>query len=151
VTVADPDFVVSWVEVAVIVSDPEVGTLAGAVYAPELDILPETADHVTAELYVPVPDTTAEHWLVCPVGTLVGEHEAVTELTVGVTVWLPLAPPPPLQLVTVKTPDNRPMESRRIAAERFIGRLTHSLWKLVETIAGSARLAFSGLGINCQM
>jgi len=122
VTVADPDFVVSWVEVALIVSEPELGTVAGAVYTPELDIVPETAAHVTAELYAPVPDTTAEHWLVCPVGTLVGVQEAATELTVGVTVWLPLVPPPP-QLVTGKTLENSPMESRRTAALRFIGSL----------------------------
>jgi hypothetical protein len=38
------------VEVALIVSDPEAGTVAGAVYNPELEIVPETADQVTAEL-----------------------------------------------------------------------------------------------------
>jgi hypothetical protein len=31
------------------------------------EILPETADQVTAVLKVPVPVTVAEHWLVCPV------------------------------------------------------------------------------------
>jgi hypothetical protein len=40
----------SWVEVAVMVSEPEAGTAAGAVYSPELEIVPETADQVTAEL-----------------------------------------------------------------------------------------------------
>ena len=50
VTVVEPDLVVSWVEVALIVSDPEVGTSAGAVYNPELEIVPEAADQVTAEL-----------------------------------------------------------------------------------------------------
>jgi hypothetical protein len=34
----------------VTVSDPEAGTVAGDVYSPELEIVPETADQVTAEL-----------------------------------------------------------------------------------------------------
>ena len=50
VIVAKPDLVESCVEVAVIVSDPEAGTDAGAVYSPELEIVPETADQVTVEL-----------------------------------------------------------------------------------------------------
>jgi hypothetical protein len=50
VRVADPDLVESWVEVAVMEADPEAGTAAGAVYSPELEIVPETADQVTAEL-----------------------------------------------------------------------------------------------------
>jgi hypothetical protein len=32
------------------VSEPEVGTVAGAMYDPELEIVPETADQATAEL-----------------------------------------------------------------------------------------------------
>jgi hypothetical protein len=44
------DLVESCVEVAVTVSDPEAGTVAGDVYSPELEIVPETADQVTAEL-----------------------------------------------------------------------------------------------------
>jgi hypothetical protein len=50
VTVAVPDFVESCVEIALTVSDPDVGTVAGAVYIPELEIVPEFADQVTAEL-----------------------------------------------------------------------------------------------------
>ena len=50
VTLAEPDLVESWVEAAVMVSDPEAGTVAGAEYSPELEIVPETADQVTAEL-----------------------------------------------------------------------------------------------------
>jgi hypothetical protein len=50
VNVADPDLVESWVAVALTVSDPEVGMFAGAVYNPELEIVPEAADQVTAEL-----------------------------------------------------------------------------------------------------
>jgi hypothetical protein len=34
----------------VIAAEPEVGTVAGAVYDPELDIEPELADQDTAEL-----------------------------------------------------------------------------------------------------
>jgi hypothetical protein len=50
VTVAVPNLVESDVEVALTVSDPEVGMVAGAVYSPELEMVPETADQVTAEL-----------------------------------------------------------------------------------------------------
>jgi hypothetical protein len=50
VTVVDPDLVESSVDAAVMVSDPEAGTVAGAVYDPELEIEPETADHITVEL-----------------------------------------------------------------------------------------------------
>jgi hypothetical protein len=50
VTVVDPDLVESSVDEAVIVSEPEAGTVAGAVYSPELEIVPEPADHVTVEL-----------------------------------------------------------------------------------------------------
>jgi hypothetical protein len=48
--VAVPVFVGSSVEVALTVSEPEVGTVAGAVYSPELEIVPETADQATPEL-----------------------------------------------------------------------------------------------------
>ena len=50
VTLAEPDFVVSCVEVALMEADPETGTVAGAVYSPELEIVPESADQVTPEL-----------------------------------------------------------------------------------------------------
>jgi hypothetical protein len=49
-TLAVPDFVESCVLFAVMVSEPEVGTVAGAMYDPELEIVPETADQATAEL-----------------------------------------------------------------------------------------------------
>jgi len=49
-TVAEPDLVESWFEVALIVSEPEVGAVSGAVYRPELEMDPETADQVTLEL-----------------------------------------------------------------------------------------------------
>jgi oligoribonuclease (3'-5' exoribonuclease) len=50
VTYAELDLIESCVEVAVTVSDPEAGTVAGAVYNPVLEIVPETADQVTVEL-----------------------------------------------------------------------------------------------------
>jgi hypothetical protein len=40
----------SWVEVAVIAAEPEAGTVAGDVYSPELEIVPEFADQVATEL-----------------------------------------------------------------------------------------------------
>ena len=48
--VAVPNFVGSSTEVALTVSEPEAGRLAGWVYSPELDMVPETADQVTTEL-----------------------------------------------------------------------------------------------------
>jgi hypothetical protein len=50
VNAAVPDLVESCVEVALTVSDPEVGMVAGALYSPELEMVPETADQVTTEL-----------------------------------------------------------------------------------------------------
>jgi hypothetical protein len=68
-TVVVPDLVLSWVEVAVMVTCSDALPAAGAVYKPELDMEPEPAgdtDHVTPELKLPVPITDAEHWLVWP-------------------------------------------------------------------------------------
>jgi hypothetical protein len=48
--VTDPDLAGSSLEVAVMVADPEAGTLAGAIYSPESEIVPGFADQVTAEL-----------------------------------------------------------------------------------------------------
>jgi hypothetical protein len=50
VTLAEPVLVESWVEVAVMEAEPEAGTVAGVVYSPELETVPESAVHVTAEL-----------------------------------------------------------------------------------------------------
>jgi len=46
----NPDFVGSSVEFAVIVSLPEAGTVAGAVYNPEFETVPATADQKTPVL-----------------------------------------------------------------------------------------------------
>jgi hypothetical protein len=64
----------------------------------------------------------------------VGEQATATELTVGVTGWLSLAPPPPPQLVTGKTPKNEPRESRRIAACRFMGSLFKTGFSITASI-----------------
>ena len=61
VTAAVPDFAGSALEVALIVSVPEAGAFAGAAYNPALVIVPDTADQVTSELKLPVPNTVAEH------------------------------------------------------------------------------------------
>jgi hypothetical protein len=95
VNVAVPNLVESCVLVAVIVALPEAGTEEGAVYKPELVIVPESADHVIAELYAPVPDTVAVHWLVWPVWTLVGAQDTLTDVMVGDTGVVLLPPPPP--------------------------------------------------------
>ncbi|MGA9587720.1 MAG: hypothetical protein WBQ95_20490 [Terracidiphilus sp.] len=47
---AVPSFVESSVEIALTLSEPAAGTADGAVYRPELETVPETADHVTLEL-----------------------------------------------------------------------------------------------------
>jgi hypothetical protein len=49
-TIAAPDFVASCVEIALTVSQPEAGAVFGAVYIPEFEIVPVTADQLTAEL-----------------------------------------------------------------------------------------------------
>jgi hypothetical protein len=50
VTVAEPDLALSWVDVAVMEVEPEAGTVAGAVYSPELEIVPDPAVQLTPEL-----------------------------------------------------------------------------------------------------
>jgi hypothetical protein len=49
------------------------------------ETVPETADQVTLELKLPVPETVAEHWLVCPGWRLVAAQETVTAVMVGCT------------------------------------------------------------------
>jgi hypothetical protein len=50
VTLAEPDLVESCVDVALTEANPETGAAAGAVYNPELEIVPESVDQATAEL-----------------------------------------------------------------------------------------------------
>jgi hypothetical protein len=49
-TVAEDDFAVFWTEVAVMVAEPEVGAVAGAVNTPVAETVPAVVVHVTAEL-----------------------------------------------------------------------------------------------------
>lgn len=74
-TLAEPDLLVSCVEVAVMVAVPEVL----GVKTPEELIAPFVADQVTEELYRPLPLTVAEQALVCVVLIDDGEHAIVTE------------------------------------------------------------------------
>jgi hypothetical protein len=46
-------------------------------------MVPEIADQVTAELKLPVPETVAEHWVVCPGWRLLAAQETVTPVMVG--------------------------------------------------------------------
>jgi hypothetical protein len=77
-TLAEPDFVLSCVEVAVMLAVP---VPLGVNRPPEV-MLPPVADHVTAELKLPVPLTVAEQALVCEVVIDDGRHETVTEVMV---------------------------------------------------------------------
>src|ERR1019366_6344917 len=61
VTVVIPDLLVSWVEVAVIVTCSDTPPPDGAVNKPEVEMVPALAIHVTPELKFPVPVTVAEH------------------------------------------------------------------------------------------
>jgi hypothetical protein len=90
VMVAFPDLLVSSVLVAVTVADPAV---AGAVKLPFALTVPALADHVTAELKLPVPVTAAVQVAVPFVRTDVGEHETLTDVMVG--FWFEDDDPPP--------------------------------------------------------
>lgn len=100
VTVAEPERVLSWVEVAVIVTEVALET-GGAVNRPDALTLPALADHVTAELKLPVPDTFAEQLLVWSEVTIAGEQVTLIEVMVGAVV---LSSPPPPQAVARNTP-----------------------------------------------
>jgi hypothetical protein len=79
-TVALPDFVLSWVLVAVMVTFP---AIAGAVRTPAAVMEPALVDQVTAELYDPVPCTVAVHCVVAPALTVEGLQLTETEVTVA--------------------------------------------------------------------
>jgi hypothetical protein len=89
VTVADPAWAASWVEVAVTVAVPA----AVAVKTPDEVIVPPVAVQTTSELTAPVPCTVAAHRLLCPIRTLAGVQTTATEEITGeadtVTVALP--------------------------------------------------------------
>jgi len=92
---------VSCVEVAVTITGMFPLTI-GAVKRPDDEICPAFALHVTSELKLPVPDTDAEHWLVCPDWIVEGEHVTVTEVIVpdGFTVTVVM---PDFELSCVET------------------------------------------------
>lgn len=71
-TVAIPDFVASWTEVAVIAALPA----AAGVKMPPAEIVPFVAVHVTALLKFPVPETLAMHVVVW-----LGEIDAGLQVT----------------------------------------------------------------------
>jgi hypothetical protein len=86
--VVEPDFVESCTEVAVTVTSSDAFPELGAVNKPVVEIEPALADHVTAELKFPVPETDAEHWLVWPYWIVDGAQLIVTDVIVpaGLTV-----------------------------------------------------------------
>lgn len=96
VTVAEPDFVVSCVDVAVIVAvpSPDGAKRPALLTAPMLAGL---TDHVTDELKLPVPATVGEQVEVCVVRIDAGEQTTRTEVIVGLGGGVPplLAPLPP--------------------------------------------------------
>ena len=97
VTVAVEDFVESACDVAFTVAVAGLGTVAGAVYKPEAEMVPPPAtDQVTAELVVPV--TVAENCLLVPTTTLAVNGMTTTETRVGFVLLLP----PPLAQEAIK-------------------------------------------------
>ncbi|HEV2487589.1 MAG TPA: hypothetical protein VGT08_18860 [Terracidiphilus sp.] len=92
VTVAEPNLVVSCVDVAVIVAVP----VATGVKTPALLTVPifvGLTDHVTAELKLPVPVTLAVHAEVCVVRIAVGTHATETDVIVDGRVTVMIAEP----------------------------------------------------------
>jgi len=90
VMVVEPLFVVSCVEVAVIVTCVVKGTF-DAVNSPAPGVIapPPLAVQETTELKLPVPETVAVHWLVWPETIAVGLQLAPTVKIVEVVVLLP--------------------------------------------------------------
>jgi hypothetical protein len=84
-----PDFVVSCVDVAVIVTVPA----TVGVNTPEDMIVPSVAAQVTAELYAPVPCTVAAQLDVCVVRMDAGEQTTETEVIVDGAVTATVALP----------------------------------------------------------
>jgi hypothetical protein len=90
---SDPDFVVSCVDVAVMVAVP---TVEPAVNSPAAEIVPAEArltDHVTVLAYAPVPATVAAHSEVCAVRMEPGVHSTVTDVIAGAVVTTTAAEP----------------------------------------------------------
>ena len=93
VIVVDPVFVVSWVEVAVMVTCCVNGTELAVKTPPAGVIVPKPlAVQVTALLKLPVPETVEVQVLVCPAVIAVGLQLAPTAVIVDVVLLL--LPPP---------------------------------------------------------
>jgi hypothetical protein len=87
VTVAEEDTaVLAWLVACTVTFIVEVQP--GAVYCPELEIVPALAVQVTAWLKLPVPCTLAVHCAVAPVWSDAGLQETETEATLGVELEL---------------------------------------------------------------
>jgi hypothetical protein len=97
---AEPDLLLSWVEMAVMVTCSDVTPADGAVNKPELEMVPALAVHVTPELKFPVPETIAEHWLGWPYRMVKGEQLTLTEMIVDDPP--PLLLPPPQAAISVR-------------------------------------------------
>jgi hypothetical protein len=80
VTVVVPATLVFCVEVAVTVTDVFEVTV-GAVSRPPGEIVPALAVQVTPVLKLPVPPTTAVHWVEAPELIVLGEQLTVTDVT----------------------------------------------------------------------
>ena len=109
VSMADPDFVESITDVAVMVTTVAEG---GAANKPEEEIAPVEARQVTEESKLPVPCTVAAHWSVSPATCVETRHETATEEMVGDGDGPPEYPPP---------------QALHIAATRESGRTITSL------------------------
>jgi len=106
--------VVSWVEVAVMVTVVVNGTVAAVNRPPAGVMVPlPLAVQDTVELKLPVPETLAVHWLVCPEAIDVGLQLAPT--TVMVEVEELLLPPPQATMPTRQHTAARIPRSRTLA------------------------------------
>jgi hypothetical protein len=103
VTVAVPETLVFWVEVAVTVT---VEVVVGAVSTPAEVMVPALELHVTEVLKLPVPFTVAVHWLVPPGVTVEGEQLTVTDVTVEEE--LPLPPQAAIHITFTATRNKNP-------------------------------------------
>ena len=86
VTVAEPDLVASWVEVALMVAVAAAVSVSAGVNTPvplTIPALEGLTVHLTPVLKLPVPFTVAAQALVCATVTAAGVHATATELIAG--------------------------------------------------------------------